>query len=146
MYQYWSYEGSAYEGGNIKQAAFIFQSSALVCWFVCPGAKEWVSVFFLVHYCWSPLIQETVHFFKKTSLFFPLTLLLVPHLLLFQIPIPPFSAPLVLLPGVKWRHVFPCTCMEEKGRKVKSDLSPLSLSHPPLRGEQTDWRRAWNFR
>lgn len=55
-------------------------------------------------------------------------------LLFFQIPIPPSSAPLVLLPGVKWRHVFPCTCMEEKGRKVKSDLSlsPPPFPRPPL--------------
>lgn len=30
---------------------------------------------------------------------------------------PTLSAPLVLLPGVKWRHVFPCTCTERKEEK-----------------------------
>lgn len=33
----------------------------------------------------------------------------------------------------------------EKGRKVKSDLSLSYSLPPPCRGEQTDWRLAWNF-
>lgn len=56
---------------------------------------------------------------------------------------PTRSAPLVLLPGVKWRHVFPCTCVERKEEKWSQISHPPSL--PPCRGEQTDWRLAWNF-
>lgn len=137
MYQYCSYEGSVYEGGNIKQAAFIFQSSALVCWFVCPGAKEWVSVFFLVHYCWSPLIQETVHFFKNFSFlsFSPPRRSSSPSL--------PNTYPTLFCPSCPFARSEVETCVslhlhgrERKKSEVRS-LPPLSLTLPSEESRQT---------
>lgn len=149
MYQYFYFYlqeiPGSFGGGHIKPVTFSFQSWLLL-WCVdlsVQGPKN-ESLFS----CSCTAVDP--HSSRKQSTFFCLFFLQIFHLL----PPPPpslpntyptLSAPLVLLPGVKWRHVFPCTCMERKEEK----WSQISPSHPPslppCRGEQTDWRLAWNF-
>lgn len=123
-----------WEEGITKLVAFNFQSW-LALWCVdlsVPGAKEGVSVFLLTHHCWSPLIEERVHFFclfffrpsSSSFLFFLCSPKYLSH---------PFcpSCPLAR------SEVETCVSLHlhgKKGRKVKSDLS-LSPSPPSLQRE-----------
>lgn len=117
------FKRKAYKAGSFH---FPILASTLVCWFVCPRAKEWVC--FLAHAILlipthlgnSPLFP--LSFFKPSS-FFSFSPKYLSH---------PFcpSCPLAR------SEVETCVSLHlrgEKGRKVKSDLSP-SLSPSLQRG------------